>query len=200
MHKQLLPSGPPGVGKTTLVRHICDSIRRTGVAIQGFYTEEVRETTGDGQRVRIGFDVVTTSGIRAPLARTADRMGKPGESGRRVPFKVGKYVVDVAAFESVVMPLLSVDKDSDAERPLLFVIDEIGKMEMFSESFVAAVRTLFDSDNARILATVPLVRSPGSLPFVERLKARKDVKLCQVSKSNRERLKVSLPAEVASMI
>ena len=36
-------------------------------------------------------------------------------SGRRVPFKVGKYVVDVAAFESVVMPLLRVDKDSDAE-------------------------------------------------------------------------------------
>ena len=55
---------------------------------------------------------------------------------------------------------------------------------MFSESFVAAVRTLFDSDNARILATVPLVRSPGSLPFVERLKARKDVKLCQVKHSS----------------
>eukprot|EP00118_Oscarella_pearsei_P012881 m.98190 g.98190 ORF g.98190 m.98190 type:complete len:91 (+) comp36973_c0_seq4:385-657(+) len=73
------------------------------------------------------------------------------------------------------MPLL--ENTSRAEGPVLFVIDEIGKMEMFSKSFIQAVQTLFDSKEARVLATVPIVRSPGSLPFVESLKARLDVKL-----------------------
>jgi nucleoside-triphosphatase len=47
------------------------------------------------------------------------------------------------------MPVLDPD-DTDAE---LFVIDEIGKMECFSEKFVTAVRRLFRSDRS-VLATV----------------------------------------------
>jgi len=47
------------------------------------------------------------------------------------------------------VPILDVEQ-SDAE---LFVIDEIGKMECFSEKFVAAVRRLFASEKS-VLATV----------------------------------------------
>ena len=59
-----------GIGKTTLVRKVCSLLQqREGIEVHGFYTEEVRERTSGGRGSRIGFDVVTLSGNRAPLAR-----------------------------------------------------------------------------------------------------------------------------------
>ena len=53
-----------GVGKTTLIQKATEVLKSSGVPVDGFYTEEVRQ----GGR-RIGFDVVTLSGIRGPLSR-----------------------------------------------------------------------------------------------------------------------------------
>lgn len=53
-----------GVGKTTLVQKVCEALVSSGVGVEGFYTEEVRE---GGQRV--GFDVVTVTGERGHLSR-----------------------------------------------------------------------------------------------------------------------------------
>lgn len=53
-----------GVGKTTLVQKVWETISSTGVNIHGFCTEEVRES---GRRV--GFDVVAVNGQRGILAR-----------------------------------------------------------------------------------------------------------------------------------
>ena len=59
-----------GIGKTTLVRKVCSLLQqREGIEVHGFYTEEVRERASGGRGSRIGFDVVTLSGNRAPLAR-----------------------------------------------------------------------------------------------------------------------------------
>jgi nucleoside-triphosphatase len=58
-----------GVGKTTLVKKVCDQLEDEKWECQGFYTEERRE---DGQRV--GFDVVTFDGKRGTLARVVDRL------------------------------------------------------------------------------------------------------------------------------
>ena len=57
-----------GVGKTTLVRKVCEKLEDKNWECQGFYTEELRV---DGDRV--GFDVVTMDGHRGPLARVIDR-------------------------------------------------------------------------------------------------------------------------------
>ena len=57
-----------GVGKTTLVRKVCEKLEDKNWESQGFYTEELRV---DGDRV--GFDVVTMDGQRGPLARVIDR-------------------------------------------------------------------------------------------------------------------------------
>ena len=43
--------------------------QKEGIEAHGFYTEEVKERTTGGCGSRIGFDVVTFSGDRAPLAR-----------------------------------------------------------------------------------------------------------------------------------
>ena len=58
------------MGKTTLVKRVCAVVgrERKGVAMSGFYTEEVRGESGG----RVGFDVVTLQGERSVLARTSE--------------------------------------------------------------------------------------------------------------------------------
>ncbi len=59
------------------------------------------------------------------------------------------------------------------------MVDEIGKMELFSKTFVSSLKRLFDSKSAIILATVPV--SKGKLiPIVEDLKKRPDCQLITV--------------------
>lgn len=53
-----------GIGKTTLIQKATEVLKTSGIPIDGFYTEEVRE----GGR-RTGFDVVTLSGRRGILSR-----------------------------------------------------------------------------------------------------------------------------------
>lgn len=53
-----------GVGKTTVIKKVCEELKKKNLKIDGFFTEEVRSG-----RDRIGFDVVTMSGKRDILAR-----------------------------------------------------------------------------------------------------------------------------------
>lgn len=50
-NKNLLLTGPPGCGKTTVIRHLID--RLGDVRAAGFYTQEIRE-----QGQRIGFEAI----------------------------------------------------------------------------------------------------------------------------------------------
>uniref|UniRef100_UPI003AAADE5A cancer-related nucleoside-triphosphatase isoform X2 n=1 Tax=Centroberyx gerrardi TaxID=166262 RepID=UPI003AAADE5A len=97
MFKHVFLTGPPGVGKTTLVQKACEALVSAGVGVEGFYTEEVREA---GRRV--GFDVVTVAGERGHLSRIRDIAGV--SHGRR-EYTVGQYVVDLPSFENLALPL-----------------------------------------------------------------------------------------------
>ena len=63
----------------------------------------------------------------------------------------------------------------------LVIVDEVGKMELFSQSFVSSVRELFSSLQATVLATVPVTKQ-RPIPFVDELKKREDVTLIEVSR------------------
>lgn len=52
------------MGKTTLVQKAREALVSSGVGVEGFYTEEVRD-----RGRRIGFDVVTVGGERGHLSR-----------------------------------------------------------------------------------------------------------------------------------
>jgi nucleoside-triphosphatase len=159
---KLLLSGRPGCGKTTVIKR---SLARIGAhRCVGFYTQEVRE----GGR-RIGFDVVTLEGARGPLARI-------GLSGPRV----GRYGVDIASFERLSLRPL----ESARSSPKILVLDEIGKMELFSAKFVALLRRLFDDPSQPILGTV----LAGRHPLVEPLRRRPEVEIVEVTGESRERL------------
>jgi nucleoside-triphosphatase len=165
---KVLLTGPPGCGKTTVARKIAGIL---GVRASGFFTEEVRDEMGS----RAGFRVESTDGRRGELS------GKRAGPGPRV----GAYLVDVRSFESVALPSLA----GEARR--VFLIDEIGKMECFSEAFRTRVREILDSE-APVLATIPL-RGGGS--FLDGIRIRRDARIIVVTRENRDRL----PGEIARM-
>ncbi|XP_058507856.1 cancer-related nucleoside-triphosphatase [Solea solea] len=177
MSKHVFLTGPPGVGKTTLVQRACDALLSSGVGVEGFYTEEVRE----GGR-RVGFDVVTMSGERGHLSRIRDISA--GASHGRREYTVGQYVVDLPSFENLALPLFRNVGAARSGNRKLFVIDEIGKMELFSQSFIRAVRQTLDSTSCTILGTIPTPKGKP-LGLVEEVRSRRDVKVITVSKENR---------------
>uniref|UniRef100_A0A673NQL1 Nucleoside-triphosphatase, cancer-related n=1 Tax=Sinocyclocheilus rhinocerous TaxID=307959 RepID=A0A673NQL1_9TELE len=151
-----------GVGKTTLVKEVCDAVVSAGVAVSGFYTEEVRER---GRRV--GFDVVTITGDRGRLSRLSAQSAAGGRECR-----VGQYVVDLQSFESLAR--------SSGMSGRLFVIDEMGKMELFSQAFIRWPR-----NRRSILGTIPVSKAKP-LALVEEVCSRQDVKIFMITKENRD--------------
>ncbi|XP_015760593.1 PREDICTED: cancer-related nucleoside-triphosphatase homolog [Acropora digitifera] len=192
--RHVLLTGSPGVGKTTLCQKLFEVLKEKGIQIQGFYTEEVR-TSPKGSRV--GFDVVTLNGQRGVLARIKGIV----VSFTQKPFKLilpsrphaGKIRPQhqVKSFEQLALPTIKISSVSNT----VVVVDEIGKMELFSQSFVNLVRELFASPQATILATVPITKQ-RPIPFVDELKCREDVTLIEVTRNTSD----DLVSEVLRML
>ncbi|XP_066279247.1 cancer-related nucleoside-triphosphatase homolog isoform X1 [Branchiostoma lanceolatum] len=185
--RHVLLTGPPGIGKTTLTQKACEALQTDGVRIQGFYTQEVR-TGGKRQ----GFDVITLEGQRGSLARVSKQQAS-GAQGSRGEYRVGQYLVNLPSFEGLALPVLRFKPPSGTK--CVYIIDEIGKMEMFSQHFIQAVRMVLDSPASTVLATIPVPKG-RPLPLVEEIRRRKDTTLFTVTKENRDSL---LPEVLAAV-
>ncbi|XP_020041367.2 cancer-related nucleoside-triphosphatase [Castor canadensis] len=174
MARHVFLTGPPGVGKTTLIQKACELLQSSGVPVDGFYTEEVRQ----GGR-RIGFDVVTLSGARGPLSR----VGSESPPGKR-ECRVGQYIVDLTSFEQWALPVLWNAGPGGGPRQRVCVIDEIGKMELFSQPFTQAVRQTLSMPGTIVLGTIPVPKGKP-LALVEEIRNRHDVTVLSVTKENR---------------
>jgi nucleoside-triphosphatase len=162
----LLVTGKPGVGKTTLAERLVEELRRS-CHLAGFTTTEVRDAAGE----RLGFDVVTIAGKRGKLARV----------GLASPVCVGRYGVNIEAFERLALPEIA-RRDID-----LIVIDEIGKMECASGRFRRAVEDALDAP-VIVLATIGV----SHLPFFQAIRERPDIELLVLTERNRETLVAEL--------
>lgn len=173
VRKNVLLTGRPGVGKTTVLRRV---LQRLAVRAGGFYTEEIRQ----GCR-RQGFAIVTTDGRRAVLAHVR----------LRTPHVVGRYRVNVEAVESVATPaLLAAVESAD-----LVVVDEIARMELCSPRFAEAVRAVLGSPRP-VLGVIQAAR----LPFLEEVRRRPDVRLVEVTADNRDALPEEIAREVEALL
>jgi nucleoside-triphosphatase len=157
----LLLTGVPGTGKTTVLRRVTAALAAHRVA--GFATEEMRK---EGRRV--GFRIVPLHGSGGVMAHVDFR------SSRRV----GRYGVDVGAIDAAAKTALALAPEIE-----VYLVDEIGKMECFSQRFVASMRALLDSEKP-VVATIAQ-RGGG---FIAEVKCRRDVEVWQVTVRNRDSL------------
>ena len=126
----------------------------------GFYTEEIRS-----RGTRLGFKLVTLDGNEAVLSHI--------DFDKR--FRVGKYGVDIRSLEQVgVSALRRAAQDDD-----LIVVDEIGKMELFSANFRDVVLKIIGSGK-RVLGTIML----DSNPWADAIKRQPQVNLVEVTRPN----------------
>ena len=122
LSNNILITGSPGIGKTTLILRLNDYLKDS-YHISGFYTREIRR---DG--IRTGFNITTFSGIEKILASVA----------MKSQHRVGKYGVSVSNLNEIVNHLSHLADDPD-----FWLIDEIGKMESFSEHFRSFIEKIF---------------------------------------------------------
>jgi nucleoside-triphosphatase len=177
----ILVTGQPGCGKTTAVTKMVKLLQAKGMDCRGFYTEEVRVGSN-----RIGFDVVTVSSQqpqeqRGILARSE---GLPSSFP-----KTGKYRVDVASFEKLALPSLAVIPDDnnhkEKKKPIVYVLDEIGRMELHSKKFPDHVRQMLAS-GVRLVGAITAPRYGHRVPFCDEVAAMPGVQVHNLTKKTRD--------------
>ncbi|XP_057593496.1 cancer-related nucleoside-triphosphatase isoform X1 [Hippopotamus amphibius kiboko] len=107
-------------------------------------------------------------------------------SGKR-ECRVGQYVVNLTSFEQLALPVLRNAGPSGGPGPSVCVIDEVGKMELFSQPFIQAVRQVLSTPGTVVLGTIPIPKGKP-LALVEEIRTRNDVKVFSVTKENRNHL------------
>lgn len=170
--KNILITGLPGIGKTTLIKQLVYELSR--YSPRGFYTEEIRP-----KEERIGFQLVSLDGKRSMLAHVLIDS----------PYQIGKYRVDVSAFDSF-LDSLNLPEPGGG----VIVIDEIGKMECLSLKFVRLIQELLDSKNI-VIATI--AHTDGGIKG--RIKERDDVMLFKMNLENRDVLKDEITGALRDM-
>ncbi len=156
--KNVLITGPPGIGKTTIIQKVAKEL---GERVGGFYTTETRS---EGQRT--GFSIVTLDGKSVPLA-IAGGGGEP---------RVGRYSVNVVGVDQVAVPSILYAMSEGK----VVIIDEIGRMELHSVAFRNAVHRALSAPTP-LLATI--MERPNE--YCDEIKQRPDVVLLSVSLQNR---------------
>jgi len=118
-------TGESGVGKTTLIEEISEILEKNGVKISGFITKEERV-----QGKRVGFKIIDLIDKKEYLFAS-----KIFESG----IKFGSYHLHIKNLEEVLRKSINYKYE-------YLIIDEIGKMEFYSNYFKEVVNNLVKSD------------------------------------------------------
>lgn len=171
---QILLTGPPRSGKTTLICRLVHELTTRGVQVGGFLTREIR---AEGERV--GFTVEEIGGPRALLAHVALTEGP----------RVSRYRVDVAAFEGLALPAIG----RATRHGGVAIIDELGQMELFSPAFVDAFNQILDHATP-LVATIHARQHP----ITDAIKHRPGIELLEVRPGHADELLTHLTSRLSS--
>ncbi|TET37928.1 MAG: NTPase [Planctomycetota bacterium] len=173
MKRNIFISGRPGIGKTTAVLRLSKLMLNIA---GGFVTEEIRE--GGKRRGFTVRDLVTgAEGRLAHAAHESDHV-------------VGRYRVDLESFEEVGVRAL----EDALQRDGLILVDEVGRMELFSLEFRRLFTECLDSDQP-VVATIMLKQEP----YADAIKRRDDVELVTIDLANRDTLPNKIQARLQAL-
>lgn len=167
MHSNILLTGRPGIGKSTAIKHIIEKLGADECG--GFWSREIRQHGS-----RVGFAIVTLNGEKGILAHVKY------DSGPRV----SKYRVNLEDIDNIAVPAMERARSAGK----IIIIDEIAKMELFSESFKEEVLRCLDT--RKVIGTIQKRHST----FLDSIRARNDVRTIEINETNRDRI----PVEVLS--
>ncbi|MFQ5867538.1 MAG: NTPase [bacterium] len=170
MRKNILFTGRPGVGKTRVIMNLISGLEGVG----GFYTEEIRQK---GERK--GFRIVTLRGKKGILAH----------KDLKSPYRVGKYGVNIEDLENIAGKSILLALNDDKKKIVL--IDEIGRMELYSPKFQQAVIKALGSPK-RVIGTLQERHNK----FIDAIREREDVEIIEVTLENRNRLPKELKKKI----
>jgi len=165
--KNIFLTGAPSSGKTTVIKKVISLLK---VPANGFYTEEEKS----GGR-RVGFLMMTLDGRKGYLAH----------QDIDSEFHIRRYGVSIENIENIAAPSI---KPADNN---IIILDEIGKMECFSEAFKRTAAEALDSPNI-VLGTITC----GGGGFIHEVKDRDDIQVMEVTPENRD----GLPDEILKRI
>lgn len=136
MTSKILITGPPRCGKSTLMLRILNYYKGKRT-IYGFLTPEVKRNNQ-----RIGFDI---EDIRIRQRFELARKDK-SYKGR---YRIGKYRVFTKNLDNYIETYQKLELSPQH----LIIVDEIGKMELYSENFQDFVKNIFSLD-VNVMATI----------------------------------------------
>ena len=167
MKPNIFLTGAPSAGKTTVIKKVIDGLKYPA---NGFYTEEEKQ---DGRRV--GFLMHTLDGQSGYLAH----------QDISSDYHIRRYGVSIDNIEQIAVPAITPVGDQ------MIILDEIGKMECFSELFQQAAVNALNAPN-RMIATIAL----GGSDFIRGIKDREDVEILEVTLENRDTLPALILEEI----
>ena len=171
MAKSLLLTGYPGIGKTTIIKHVVAAL---GDRAGGFYTEEILGPGG-----RQGFMLFTLSGKQAIVAHKDLR-------DPQFP-RVGRYGVDVGVLDRVGVRAM---RRAMGEHRII-VVDEIAALTLYSRAFQD---TLMEALMGRyhVVGTI----SDRSHPEADVFRVLAQVEVREIDRRNRD----GMPERIAKWI
>jgi nucleoside-triphosphatase len=168
--KNIFLTGAPSSGKTTVIKKVIKALEQP---CGGFYTEEEREA---GKRT--GFIMKTLDGRKGYLAH----------QDIQSEFYIRRYGVSIENVETIaVSSIVPVEGN-------IIILDEIGKMECFSELFREAALNALDGPNI-VAGTITL----GGDDFIQVIKKREDIEILEVTPYNRDSLPELILGKIAEL-
>ncbi|MEM3597126.1 MAG: NTPase [Candidatus Bathyarchaeia archaeon] len=174
----VLLTGSPGIGKTTVLTKIVETLRGKGYTVGGMISREVRSC-----RTRVGFEILDIASSKRGWLAHVNQPNGPS---------VGKYRVNIEDLNSVGVEAI----ERAVEEADVIVIDEIGPMELFSEKFKHTVKMAIDSKKP----LVGVVHWKAKDKLIDEIKAREDAEVHIVNFENRDRLHTVIAEKIADLI
>lgn len=159
-------TGNPGIGKTTILLKAVEALKAKGYSVGGMLSREVRSCGN-----RVGFEIIDlSSGKRGWLAHINQSTGP----------QVGRYRVNLKDLNNIGVAAIEEASKSFS----IVVIDEIGPMELFSEKFKNAVRSVTKSNKL----VIGVVHWKAKDTLVNEIKTMEECEVLTVTYENRDKL------------